>query len=145
MVSVAKDNMKALSYLKTEAHDHTILGICVEDLMKQQLDRMACIYHVRTGWEALAVMRLMRVDLILTGLNIPDLPLWDLMDRIRVLWPWQKWVLVHPELTMGQEREARIRGALRAIEPCQASIPELCDLATRLRHKSRTPAASIGA
>jgi len=113
-------------------------------------------HWVGTGREALEMLRVLKTDLLLTSLDLPDLTTWELISRVRALWPEQRWVLVCGRLTDDEEIQARALGVLRIFHTTP-EVRELTDLAVAARaqqekvlvgrHKRQVPAragAAVG-
>jgi DNA-binding response OmpR family regulator len=105
---------------------------------------------VHDGREAIATMRVLRFDLVLTNERISDMSVWTLVERIRMGWPGQAWMLVAPDATQETEIKARSLGALMVWHemPKPARLNELAaalhlrkQRAARTRHRSETTEA----
>ena len=101
------------------------------------------------AFRALELMKLLRFDLVVVapggvGMSIPHL-----VRQMRVIAPWQKWVLAangnvsggnEGGLTQQDELAARCNGALAVIDEVN-DWSEVCALASGVRGRSRPPAA----
>lgn len=94
-------------------HQGSILGVCVRDIVPHPLTRDECFYWVELGREALEILRLVKIDLVVTTLYVPDMSIWDLIGKIKMAWPWQRWALVCDEFTTQEEIRARTLGVSR--------------------------------
>jgi CheY-like chemotaxis protein len=91
------------------------------------------LHRAHSAREAMQAFRRERqIELLLSAMHLPDMPLWPLISRIRALRPRQPWVLVEMRLSDDDEVRARSLGALKVLEkmPHQA---ELLPLVTALR------------
>lgn len=73
------------------------------------LDR---IEFATTAHEAIQRLRLTRYDLLVTSTTVPDIPWNRMIQRVRSLWPSQRWALLTPQLATSDEVTARALGAL---------------------------------
>jgi hypothetical protein len=73
-------------------------------------------FHADSGKKALELLRMLRFDLLVTGDHLPDMPVGQLIRRVRVAWPWQKWAMVGSELTAQDEIAARSLGAMAVFD-----------------------------
>src|SRR5690606_1936804 len=90
--------------------------------------------------EAMATMRLMGFDLVVVGLDRPEIDVWEIMHRVLTAWPRQRWLVATNSLTQEEEVLARSLGAALVLD----SIPDetwLVEFASSLRR--RGPEAAI--
>jgi CheY-like chemotaxis protein len=73
-------------------------------------------FHADSGKKALELLRMLRFDLLVTGDRLPDMPVGQLIRRVRVAWPWQKWAMVGSVLTAQDEIAARSLGAMAVFD-----------------------------
>lgn len=95
------------------------------------------VYVATTPREAISTMRLVDVDLLVVGLEDPQLDVWDLMQRVLTAWPRQHWVLVSGRVTAEEEVLARSLGALLVLH----AVPDeewLWEFAASLRRRELT-------
>jgi hypothetical protein len=59
---------------------------------------------------------MLHFDLVLTADQLPDLPVFQFVRRMRNAWPWQKWALVSSRLSIQDEITARTLGVMHVIE-----------------------------
>lgn len=85
-----------------------------------------------TAAGAAAEMRAHRFDLLVVSTELPDLPVWTLLRRVRAARPSQKWALASDVIVDREEIEARSLGAL-AILPGRPTAAQLAALAASLR------------
>lgn len=86
----------------------------------------------------LAALRASRIDLILLGVDLPDMPWPALMRRVRAARPQQKWALVAPSIEPSQEIQARALGALALLE-CVPDYSTILNIVQRGRPHGRVP------
>src|SRR5258708_2767202 len=90
-----------------QAVEIATLAVAIETEFTQGLS----ITHVPTGWEAIELLTILRFDLLLLSADVPDMSPWELADKVRHFWPWQRWALVAPNATDADFRLAGERGA----------------------------------
>jgi CheY-like chemotaxis protein len=73
-------------------------------------------FHAESGTKALELLRILRFDLLVTGDSLPDMAMSQLIRRVRVAWPWQKWAMVGSMLTSQDEIVARSLGAMAVFD-----------------------------
>jgi hypothetical protein len=88
----------------------TLLAIGIAELWPGK--RCFSIYTASSLHETVATMRLICVDLLVVGLEDPELDVWELMDRVLTVWPQQRWLLASHRITEDDEVLARSLGAL---------------------------------
>ncbi len=103
----------------------------------------ASYVFAENAFRALELMKLLRFDLVvvspdgLGGMSVPHL-----VRQMRVIAPWQKWVLAAADangecgLTQQDELAARCNGALAVIDEVN-DWSEVCSLASSVRSRSR--------
>jgi CheY-like chemotaxis protein len=109
------------------------------------------VFTVRTGREAIELLRLARFDLVLLSTALPDLPLWNLVKRIRAAWPAQKWALLlvsdehgsPASFAASDEVIARTLGASAILEGEHASWPAILELADTIHQRQAAPAREV--
>jgi hypothetical protein len=72
-------------------------------------------YVANTMRQAMATIRLINFDLVLVGLEDPELDVWELMRRVLTAWPRQRWILASSLVTPQVEVRARSLGALMVL------------------------------
>jgi CheY-like chemotaxis protein len=107
----------------------SVLGICVtpESFVGQSaaLDYRA----VHSARRAMDMLRLVRFDLILVNVKLPDISVWNLMRHIKTANPQQKWALVGGPLSEQQEIAARMLDVTTVFEVAPA-IEAVCNWRT---------------
>lgn len=66
---------------------------------------------VHTGRAALAALRVLDFDLLVTGSRVGDEPVWRHVAKVRTVRPRLRWMLVSPDLSPVDEVMARSLGA----------------------------------
>jgi len=97
----------------------------------------AGIHIARTLREAIALLRIIRFDLLVIGLDDPKLGVWDLVHRVLAAWSQQRWILASSRVTTKDEVLARSRGALLVLH----LLPDdqwLLEFAASLRRRDRS-------
>jgi DNA-binding NarL/FixJ family response regulator len=110
----------------------TLLAVGVADLESKA--SLLDVYSVTNTREAIATMRLVGFDLILAGLDNPEINIWDMMGRIMSAWPQQRWLLASSQVSLEDEIHARALGALMVL----SEVPRedwLFEYATSLRQR----------
>lgn len=73
--------------------------------------------HARSSRQAIELLRVMRVDLVVSGASLPDTSPWLFAQKLKQGWPWQKWVLVSSgALSARDELTARTLGVLAVFD-----------------------------
>jgi CheY-like chemotaxis protein len=93
---------------------------------------------VGSGCAALQTLRLMQWDLLLAGCQLPDMPVWSLIEKVRRVRPWQKWGLIARDLDPDDERLARVLGAALVLDELPP-MADLLDLIRRINQAQRRP------
>ena len=119
---------------KSQNNQVTVLGVCVDEppMLGQTQGLDFC--SVRSGRRAIDMLRMLSFDLIVVGMEIPDISTWDLIRRVRTGWAWQKWALVGGMLSEQHEITARMFGSVRIFDAMPSS-DEVLRLASHLRDK----------
>jgi DNA-binding response OmpR family regulator len=73
------------------------------------------LYTASTLREAIATIRLISFDLLIVGLDEPQIDVWELMRRVLAAWPQQRWILASQCITERDEVLARSLGALMVL------------------------------
>jgi DNA-binding response OmpR family regulator len=76
------------------------------------------VYTASSIREAMATIRLFDFDLLLVGLDAPNLNVWELMRRVLAAWPQQRWLLTSENITAKEEILGRSLGALMVLDKC---------------------------
>src|SRR5688572_18485724 len=121
--------------------DHCILTVCLPDAGPTELP----MWRAASAAEALAIVRLSRVDLLLTGLALPDMSPWQFVRRVRAAANAPRWALVAAELSAAEEIEARSLGAVAVLEQTPHA-DDLLGLLARVRtpRPAAVPARGAG-
>ena len=85
----------------------SILTVCLPEAKPTDLP----MWRATTASEALSILRMTRIDLLLTGLAVPDMSPWQLVRRVRASARAPRWALIASELSIQDEIEARALGA----------------------------------
>jgi hypothetical protein len=95
------------------------------------------------------MLRLVRFDLVLVNLHLPDMLVWNFMRHVKTNWPQQKWALVGGPLSQEQEIAARMFNVSTLFD-APPSIDEVCQWRTfsdvvRSARGERDPGAAAAA
>jgi hypothetical protein len=80
-------------------------------------------------------MRLMQFDLLVIGRNIPDMPVWQFIQRVRMTRPWQRWALAVEQLDPQEEVMARSLGVIGIFHD-RNDWPDLVHVAESIRRRT---------
>jgi CheY-like chemotaxis protein len=86
----------------------SVLGVCVTPASFTGKSGALDYRAVQSGRRAIDMLRLVRCDLLLVNLHLPDLSVWNFMRHVKTNWPQQKWALVGGPLSTQQEIAARM-------------------------------------
>lgn len=92
------------------------------------------VYAASTIREAMSTMRLVGFDLVVVGLDRPEIDVWEIMHRVLAAWPQQRWLVAANSLTQEEEILARSLGATLVLD----SVPDetwLAEFASSLRRR----------
>src|SRR5581483_5319119 len=98
----------------------SLLSICLPDPPDWQDGNGWTLHRACTAREAMQALRGRHIELLLSSMRLPDMPLWPLVSRVRALRPRQPWMLVEPGLSQADEIRARALGALMVLEEIPA-------------------------
>lgn len=101
----------------------------------------ASFVHATSGGRALELMKLLRFDLVVLSPGVNDVSIPLLIRQMRVIAPWQKWVLVGPGITDPMELASRCNGVLAVIDEL-SDWSELESLALTVGRRQRMPVAA---
>lgn len=116
--------------------EQCILTVCLPDAGPTDQP----LFRANSAAQALSILRLARVDLLLSGLDVPDMSPWQFIRRVRALASAPRWALVASSaLSSGDEIQARSLGAIAVLEqmPHAAALDALLH---RVRRTSKRPA-----
>lgn len=112
-----------------------VLGVCVEEPYQAGRIEGISFTAANSGRRAIDMLRMLSFDIVLVGMRLPDISVWDFVRRTRTGWPWQKWALVSGRITEQQEITARMFGSMKIFE-VTPSTDELIELTANLRRKA---------
>jgi CheY-like chemotaxis protein len=93
-------------------------------------------YHaVHGGRRAIDMLRMVSFDMLLLGLQLPDMSPWDFLRFLKTAFPHQKWALVGGPITEQQEVTARTFGCTTIFESTPNSS-EMLSLTARMRDQA---------
>jgi len=118
-----------------------LLSLCLPDPPDWR-DRAGWMLHrTRSAREAMQTFRKERqIELLLSSMQIPDMPLWPLISGIRTMRPRQPWMLVHHQGSDTDQIRARSLGALKVLEhmPGQTELRPMLDALREARLRSES-------
>jgi hypothetical protein len=88
-----------------------------------------------TGGRAIELLRMLKFDLVVVGERLADMPVWNLVQRIRMTMPGQKWALVARNLGPREEVMARSLGVVGVFDADQ-DWSELMHVADRIHRRA---------
>jgi len=120
---------------KCQENQVAILGICVEPPTMVGRSVELNYHAVHNGRRAIDMLRMVSFDMLLVGLNLPDMATWDFLRHLKAAFPHQKWALVGGPITEQQEINARMFGCTTMFETTPNSS-ELLALTARMREQA---------
>jgi len=122
---------------KCQEDQVAVLGICVDaPAASGNADELN--YHaVHNGRRAIDMLRMVSFDVVLVGLQIPDLSIWEFLRHMKTAFPNQKWALVGGPVTEQQEVKARMFGCSTLFDSTPSGT-ELLQLTSRMREQAVT-------
>jgi hypothetical protein len=121
--------------LMYEPTETTLLAIGITELWPGK--RRLSIYTASSLPETVATMRLICFDLLVVGLENPELDVWELMHRVLAVWPQQRWLLASQRINEDDEVLARSLGALLVLNELPTES-WLMDFAASLKRRDRS-------
>lgn len=97
----------------SEQQSASILAICVDESTAAEVSEGQSYFPATSARQAIDLLRMLKFDLVITGMELPDMPVFRLVSKIKTAWPWQKWALVANELTPQDEVIVRTLGVTR--------------------------------
>ena len=95
----------------------TALWVCLPaDCEHGSVSAEFALSKADSGRRALSALRLLPFDLVVTGLQLPDMTPWEFIAAMRARWPRQRWALLAPQLDPADEIWARTLGVLAILE-----------------------------
>jgi len=101
----------------SDSMDHergSVLALGLPDAELSDASRACTV--VDSARSAIELLRILRYDLVVTSDQLPDMPVFQFVRRMRAAWPWQKWALVSSRLSTQDEITARTLGVMQIIE-----------------------------
>ncbi len=88
-----------------------------------------------TGGRAIELFRMLKFDLVIVNQQLADMPVWNLVQRMRLVMPGQKWAFVGREIGPREEVMARSLGVIGVFD-AEADWSELLHVATQIHQRS---------
>jgi CheY-like chemotaxis protein len=120
---------------KCQEDQVAVLGICVEPPTMVGRSVELNYHAVHNGRRAIDMLRMVSFDILLLGLNLPDMAPWDFLRHLKTAFPHQKWALVGGPITDDQEIKARMFGCTTMFESTPTSS-EMLSLTVRMREQA---------
>lgn len=120
---------------KCQEDQVAVLGICVEPPTMVGRSVELNYHAVHNGRRAIDMLRMVSFDMMLVGLNLPDMATWDFLRHLKTAFPYQKWALVGGPITEQQEVAARVFGCTTIFDSTPTSS-ELLTLTARMREQA---------
>lgn len=94
----------------------TALCVAVPEVWRAALTEMFKVLDADSAADALRTLRIIAIDLLVVGADLPDEPFWSLVARVRRARPQLAWVLVG-DVSEADEVRARCLGVLMILGP----------------------------
>jgi len=108
-----------------------VIGQVPSALEHGQVDLMTA----DTGGRAIELLRMLKFDLVVIGQQLADMPVWNLVQRIRLAMPGQKWAFVGKEIGPREEVLARSLGVVGVFDS-EADWSELLHVAAQIHQRT---------
>ncbi|HEV7299770.1 MAG TPA: hypothetical protein VGN72_10425 [Tepidisphaeraceae bacterium] len=95
--------------------EHDILSVLAVDCPPMDADDALSVTDVPTARAALAALRVMQFDLIVTTTTVAGEPVWPLMSKVRAVRPKLRWVMMSAHLSLSEEVKARSMGVAHVL------------------------------
>ena len=124
----------------TQTQQASILVIGT-DVAPEHQDLAGEVMTADTGRRAIELLRMLKFDLVVISHPLPDMPAWNLIQRIRMTMPWQKWALVGREISQRDELMARSLGVVGVFDQ-DSDWPEVMHVAAAIHRRAQTAVAA---
>jgi DNA-binding NarL/FixJ family response regulator len=122
---------------KCQEDQIAVLGICVDSPATSRRAEEMNFHAAHNGRRAVDMLRMVSFDIVLVGLKLPDMSVWDFLRQLKAGFPNQKWAIVGGPITEKQEVQARMFGCMTLFETTPSST-ELMQLTSRMREQAVT-------
>jgi len=122
---------------KCQEDQVAVLGICVDAPSTAGRGEELNYHAVHNGRRAIDMLRMVSFDVVLVGMNVPDMQIWDFLRHMKTAFPNQKWVLVGGPVSEQQEVKARMFGCTTIFDSTPSGA-ELMSLTARMRQQAVT-------
>lgn len=112
-----------------DAMNAVTLGV---NVVRDRLSEKLNIAIAESASDALRLVRLLDAELLVTAARLPDAEPLQMIRRLRIARPWQKWVLATDYLSKAAEIEARSLG-VTAIFGARPDVESLLTIASAIR------------
>jgi CheY-like chemotaxis protein len=120
---------------KCQEDQVAVLGICVDAPSTAGSGAELNYHAVHNGRRAIDMLRMVSFDMVLVGVNVPDMAVWDFLRHMKTAFPNQKWALVGGPISEQQEVKARMFGCTTLFDQTPSST-ELLHLTARMREQA---------
>jgi CheY-like chemotaxis protein len=122
---------------KCQEDQIAVLGICVDAPPNTGPAEEMNYHAVHNGRRAIDMLRMVSFDIVLVGLKLPDMAVWDFLRHLKAGFPNQKWAMVGGPISTKQEVQARIFGCTTLFDATPSGA-ELLQLTARMREQAVT-------
>jgi CheY-like chemotaxis protein len=119
---------------KCQEDQVSVLGVCVDTPAPSSGGAELNYHAVHNGRRAIDMLRMVSFDVVLAGLRLPDISVWEFLRHMKKAFPNQRWVLVGGPITEQQEVKARMFGCSTLLETTPSGA-ELLQLTARIREQ----------
>ena len=111
-----------------------LIGDVPPGFQHPQVDLMTA----ETGGRAIELLRMLKFDLVVIGQKLADMPVWNLVQRMRMAMPNQKWAFVGRGIGTREEVMARSLGVVGVFD-ADADWSELLHVAAQIHQRMSRP------
>ncbi len=126
---------------KCQEDQIAVLGICVDSPATSGRAEDMNFHAVHNARRGIDMLRMVSFDIVLVGMKLPDMSVWDFLRHLKAGFPNQKWAMVGGPITEKQEVQARMFGCTTLFDTTPSS-KELLQLTARMREQAVTSVLS---
>jgi DNA-binding response OmpR family regulator len=120
---------------KCQEDQIAVLGVCVDSPATEGAVASLNYHAVHNGRRGVDMLRMVSFDIVLVGLKLPDMSVWDFLRHLRTAFPNQKWAMVGGPISEKQEVQARMFGCTTLFDTTPTG-KELMQLTARMREQA---------
>ena len=120
---------------KCQEDQVAVLGICVDPPATTGPSEGLNYHAAHNARRAIDMLRMVSFDMVLVGLNMPDMSAWDFLRHLKTAFPNQKWAMIGGPITEKQEVTARMFGCTTLFDTTPTD-KELLQLTARMREQA---------